>query len=190
LEEKKHHVCPVWVGYLLLSPLRVLVESPKKILGPHLRPGMTVVELGPGMGFFSIPMARMVGPEGRVVCVDVQEAMLRRLLRRARRKGLDAVISTRVCSQESLGLDDLDARADFVFAMHVVHETDDPARFLAECARVVAPGGRLLIGEPSGHVSDSDFERTCRQTLDTGLVDVPLGPDAKKHSALFEKPAE
>jgi ubiquinone/menaquinone biosynthesis C-methylase UbiE len=189
-KNESRHVCPVWVGYLLLSPLRKLVENPKKILGPHLRQGMTVVEVGPGMGYFSIPMAMMVGPEGRVVCVDIQDGMLQRLRRRAERRGLGEVIETRMCGRESLGLDDLDGRADFVFAMHVVHETGDPTRFLAECARTLAPGGRLLIGELRGHVSEADFERTRQQTLATGLVEVPPGTNANKHSALFERPGD
>jgi len=68
--------CPVWVGYLLASPVRKLFENPKKILGEYIKEGMTVLDLGCAMGFFSIPAARMVGPNGKIICVDVQEKMI------------------------------------------------------------------------------------------------------------------
>jgi len=56
-------ICPVWVGYLLASPVRKLFENPKKILGEYIKEGMTVLDLGSAMGFFSIPAARLVGSE-------------------------------------------------------------------------------------------------------------------------------
>lgn len=70
------HVCPWWLGYWLVSPLRRLWEHPVRMLGPFVREGMLVLEPGCGMGFFTLDLARMVGPRGRVVAVDVQERML------------------------------------------------------------------------------------------------------------------
>ena len=68
-----NHVCPWWVGYLLLLPLRRLRQSPRKWLGRFVTEGMVVLEPGPGMGFFTLDLARMVGASGRVVAVDVQK---------------------------------------------------------------------------------------------------------------------
>ena len=59
------HVCPPWVGYFLLNPLRKLVESPSKLFNPFVREGMVVLEPGCAMGFFTLPLARMVGPAGK-----------------------------------------------------------------------------------------------------------------------------
>ncbi len=73
-----HGVCPWYLGYLLASPLRRLLENPERMLRPYVRPGMTVLEPGSGMGFFSLPLARLVGAEGRVVCVDLAAADDRR----------------------------------------------------------------------------------------------------------------
>lgn len=73
------HVCPVWVGYLLLSPPRKLWESPRKVLGPYMSPGMTVLEPGRGMGFFTLPASQMAGPEGKVLAVDIQPKMLQKV---------------------------------------------------------------------------------------------------------------
>ncbi|MBU1207873.1 MAG: hypothetical protein KKH04_13245 [Proteobacteria bacterium] len=51
------HVCPVWVGYLLASPLRKLFQNPKKILEPYVQKDMKVLDVGPGMGFFTLPLS-------------------------------------------------------------------------------------------------------------------------------------
>lgn len=69
----KKHICPWYVGYLLANPLRRLFQNPKNILRPFIKEGMTILEVGPGMGFFSLPLAKFVGETGRVVCVDLQE---------------------------------------------------------------------------------------------------------------------
>ena len=71
-----HRVCPWWIGWLLINPLRRFAHDPDRIVGPYLKPGMLAVDLGCAMGHFSLPMARMVGPAGRVVCIDVQAKML------------------------------------------------------------------------------------------------------------------
>ena len=65
----KHHVCPWWLGYLLASPIRRLWYDPREILRPHVREGMTVLEPGPGMGFFTLELLRLTSPSGRVVVV-------------------------------------------------------------------------------------------------------------------------
>jgi len=62
-----HSVCPWWMGYLLACPLRRLWQDPANIVAPYVREGMTVLEPGPGMGFFTLELARRVGASGRVV---------------------------------------------------------------------------------------------------------------------------
>ena len=65
-------VCPWWLGYLLASRIRRWIsDDPRKLLAPYVREGMTVFEPGPGMGYFTVELARLVGPVGRVVAVDV-----------------------------------------------------------------------------------------------------------------------
>lgn len=77
-----HGVCPFWMGYLLLCPFRRIGQNPGKILAPYVTNGATVLEVGPGMGFFTLPVAKMAGPNGKVVCVDLQEEMLAMLASR------------------------------------------------------------------------------------------------------------
>lgn len=72
-----HRVCPWWIGYLLASPLRRWFgQDPIKIFSPYVREGITVLEPGPGMGFFTIPLARLVGASGKVIAIDVQTKMI------------------------------------------------------------------------------------------------------------------
>ncbi len=153
-------VCPWWLGYLLASPLRRLTQDPKTILAPYVRPGMVTLDVGCAMGFFSLEMARMVGEQGKVLCVDLQPKMLGSLVRRASRAGLLGRIDHRVCSRDSLGLGDYDDTIDFALAFAVVHELPDPHRFLGEVRSALKPGGILLIAEPSGHVSQQKFQKS------------------------------
>lgn len=185
---RDHHVCPWWMGYLIASPLRKLGENPDKILGPLVEPGMTAVDFGSAMGFFSLPLARMIGPHGRVVCVDLQPRMLSSLRKRARKKGLDDIIETRECSNDDLGVDDLSGQADVALAIHVVHEVPYPRRFLTTCRTVLKPGGRLLLIEPRGHVSDDEFQATKDLAFDVGFTECDELRLRKSHSLVLEAP--
>jgi ubiquinone/menaquinone biosynthesis C-methylase UbiE len=157
------------MGWLLASPLRKLLQDPAEILAPHVREGMTVLEPGPGMGFFTLELARRVGPRGRVVAVDLQAQMLAGLRRRAARAGLAERIETRQASEHSLCVDDLAGQVDLVVAFAMVHELPDAGRFFAEARRALRPGGRLLLAEPAGHVSAQAFEATLQAAERAGF---------------------
>ena len=153
-----HRVCPWWLGYFLASPIRRwLGQDPVKILSPYVREGMTVLEPGPGMGFFTLPLARMVGLTGRVVAVDLQPRMIANLKRRAAEANLLERIDARVTSAETMGLSDMENKVDLTLAFAVVHEFPDAAKFFREAARACKPAALLLLAEPSGHVKDEDF---------------------------------
>jgi hypothetical protein len=64
---KSSCVCPCWLGYLLASPVRRILYQPASVLAPHIHEGMTVLEPGPGMGFFTFELARLVGGSDRVI---------------------------------------------------------------------------------------------------------------------------
>ena len=163
------HTCPWWFGYFLLNPLRRLAQRPRRLLGPFVRPGMLVVEPGCGMGFFTLDLVRMVGSEGRVVAIDLQEKMLAGLRRRAARAGLEGRIDLRLARPERLGIDDLAGRTDLVLAFYVVHELREPAAFFAEVAAALKPGGAVLVVEPPLHVSRAAFERSLAVAESAGL---------------------
>ena len=85
---------------------------------------MTVIDVGCGMGWFSIPMAQMVGERGKVIAVDLQPQMLGRLRRRAEKAGVAARIELHHCQQDRLGLD---TQADFALMFAMLHEVPDRA---------------------------------------------------------------
>lgn len=153
-------VCPAWVGHFLANPIRKLLHPPQRILIPYVKEGMTVLDVGCGMGFFSIPLARMVGADGKVICVDMQEKMLQGLKKRAQKSGVFTRMETRLCSQQTLGLQDLAEKIDFALAFAVVHEVPDPPRFFAELSAAMTPSGIVLLAEPKGHVSQEEFTIT------------------------------
>lgn len=182
-----HRVCPWWIGYFLASPLRRLRQDPHAILSPLVAAGTTVLEPGPGMGFFTLELARLVGPAGRVVAVDLQPKMLAALRRRARRRHLLDRIETRQATAESMGIADLAGRVDFVLAFAMVHEVPDHARFFAEVAGALKPGGRCLVAEPRGHVNEPAFAATLELAAAHGLAVTGRPAIASSRTAVLVK---
>lgn len=180
-------VCPWWLGYLLASPLRRLLDHPVKILAPYVREGMTVLEPGPGMGFFTIELARMVGASGRVVAVDIQSRMIDRLTRRLAKSGLIDRLDARLASPGSMGLADLAGTVDFTLAFAVVHELPDAGRFFAEVAEASKPGALLLLAEPNGHITTSRFEAELRAAAQAGFGVVEHPSIRRSRAALLKK---
>ena len=81
------HICPWWGGYFIDNPDPPTFPQPREIVAPYVKPGMTVMDVGCGMGFCSIAMARVVGDSGQVIAVDLQQRMLDVLRQRATRLG-------------------------------------------------------------------------------------------------------
>jgi SAM-dependent methyltransferase len=140
---------------------------------------MTVLEPGPGMGFFTLELARRVGPSGRVVAVDLQPRMLAGLRKRAERAGLAARIETREATAGSLGIEDLAGKVDLVVAFSVVHEMPDAGRFFEQARRALAPGGKVLLAEPRGHITAGEFEVTLAAAARAGFRREP-GPATRR----------
>jgi ubiquinone/menaquinone biosynthesis C-methylase UbiE len=155
-------VCPWWLCYSFDNPLRRLIHDPERILNPHLKTGMTAVDIGCGMGYFTLGMAKLVGPGGKVIAVDLQEQMLANLGKRACKAGLADRIILHRCRPDHLGVEE---PADFVLAFWMVHEVRDKPRFFDQISAFLKPGGRLLLVEPKFHVTRKSFGRTveaCR----------------------------
>jgi len=162
-------VCPWWLGYLLTCPIRRWRQDPRQILAPYVREGMTVLEPGPGMGFFTLELLRLAGHSGRVVAVDVQSQMLERLRRRARKAGLAGRLDAHLAPPGTMNLGDLRNEVDFTLAFAVVHEFPSASTFFREVAAVSKPGARVLFAEPSGHVTTEEFESEIKAGLSAGF---------------------
>ena len=109
-----------------------------------LRPGETVVDVGCGAGFDTLIAAQQVGPSGRVVGVDMTEAMIGKARAGANALGLHYV-EVRHGFAESLPVDD--GIADVVISNGVINLTPDKVAAMREVYRVLKPGGRFQIGD-------------------------------------------
>jgi ubiquinone/menaquinone biosynthesis C-methylase UbiE len=182
-----HDFCPWWLGPFLASPLRRLRLDPHALLAPFVHEGMTVFEPGPGMGFFTIELARLVGPRGRVICVDIQSRMLEGLSRRTLKAGVSDRIQARLATGRLMGVNDLRGSVDFVLAYAMVHELPDPAGFFREVAAVMKAGGVCLFAEPAGHVTEADFAASLELARAAGLS-VREGPAVRSNRTAFLSP--
>lgn len=180
-------VCPVWVGYLLASPIRKLFQNPQKILGHYIEKGMKVLDVGCAMGFFSLPIARMVGSNGKVICVDMQDRMIRSLEKRASKRGLSDRIETRICHRNSLCLDDITEEIDFAIAFAVVHEIPDAFGFFSEIYKSIKHGGKFLVAEPKGHVSEKDFQICISVAEQNAFATIDRPQIKRSHTVLLWK---
>jgi SAM-dependent methyltransferase len=137
------------------------------------------------MGFFTLPLAELVGPTGRVIAVDIQPKMIAGLKRRAAKKNLLERIDARVTS--AMGISDLNGKVDFTLAFAMVHELPDASRFFAEVGRACKPGAKVLLAEPRGHVKEPDFTAALSSAAAAGfsLQDRPSVP--KSLAALLVK---
>jgi SAM-dependent methyltransferase len=185
----EHRVCPWWLGYLLACPLRRFAQDPAKILAPYVHEGMTVLEPGPGMGFFTLDLARMVGASGRVVAVDIQPRMLAVLKRRVAKAGLAERVDCRLARHDSMAVADLAGMVDFALAFAVVHELPAGTRFFAEAAQALKPGACLLLAEPIAHVSAAQFEAELALAAQAGFVPADRPFIRRSRAALLKRPA-
>jgi len=164
-----NHVCPWWLAYTFDNPLRRLIHNPVRIFDGLVRPGMTVMDVGCGMGYFSIGMARMVGDSGRVIGVDLQQQMLNIMLKRAVRAGMAHRIEPHLSAADKINIS---SRIDFILAFWVVHEFPDPAGFFKKAASLLKPAGKLLYSEPAFHVSAITYNDILTAALTNGFTKV------------------
>lgn len=163
LQRMNDRVCPWWLCRSFDNPLRRWIHDPERILNPHVAGGMTVVDIGCGMGYFTLGLANLVGPGGKVIAVDLQERMLSALKKRACKAGFADRIVLHCSRPDSLGVEE---PADFVLAFWMAHEVRDKGLFFSQIFDFLKPGGRLLLVEPKFHVTRKSFGRTvetCRK---------------------------
>lgn len=129
----------------LVRPERVAEENPEKAIRMlELKPGMTVADIGAGVGYYSLKLAAAVGTSGKVYATDIQPGMIERLRATLAREGVrnvEAILSTATTT----GLPD--ASMDLMILVDVYHEFAEPQKMIAELRRSLKPGGRLVLFE-------------------------------------------
>ena len=151
-----------WIDHITgAGPLRFFFQNPGKILRDYVKPGMVVLDIGCGAGFFSFGMAKMVGPDGKVVCIDLKTEAIENLKARTIKAGLSGRIDARVCNDHNLGIDDLSGQIDFALAFYVVHHAADISGLMTRVNNALKSDGKFLIVEPRHHAS-SEYCGTVR----------------------------
>jgi ubiquinone/menaquinone biosynthesis C-methylase UbiE len=160
-------ICPVESAGGLDNGFRRWVQNPMKILSPFIREGMVVLDMGCGPGFFTLPMAQLVGRTGRVIAVDLQEGMLKIVQSKVANTELENRIVLHQCAVDRVGVVD---KVDFVLLFYMVHEIPDKAGFFSEIASMLKPGGKILMVEPPFHVSNAAFQSSLAIAAEKGLI--------------------
>jgi ubiquinone/menaquinone biosynthesis C-methylase UbiE len=138
--------CPYSQRFWIEAPHPFITrERLREILAPQ--PGERLLEVGPGTGYYALPVAEWLAPGGRLDVLDVQQEMLDHTLRRAREHGIDNITPTLADARELPYADD---SFDGAYLVTVLGEIPDQDAALRELARVVKPGGRVVVGELFG----------------------------------------
>jgi len=181
---RKHHVCPRWLCFTFDNWIRRRLQNPDQIIKPYVREGDTVVDVGPGIGFFTIPIARLVGYSGHLIAVDIQEEMLTAISQRAIRAGVADRISTQLASPVSLNVT---VRADFILAFWMAHEVPDSKRLFGQLHDTLKGTGRFLLAEPKVHVTEKHFHSLVDAAVQAGFTTVEYPSVALSRAALFKR---
>ncbi|MBN2011209.1 class I SAM-dependent methyltransferase [candidate division KSB1 bacterium] len=168
MNDTKNRVCPVERAGGLDNRFRRWLQNPFRILKPFIEEGMTVLDVGCGPGFFTIDMAKLVGASGRVIAADLQTGMLDKVRKKFHGTMLESRIRLHQCEADIIGIIE---RVDFILLFYMVHEVPSKQSLFQEITSILKPGGKILIVEPSFHVSQSDFDEMLLTARNAGLSD-------------------
>jgi ubiquinone/menaquinone biosynthesis C-methylase UbiE len=129
----------------LIRAERDAEEDPQRMLEQlQVKPGMVVCDMGCGNGFYSLPLAALVGESGKVLAVDIQPEMLQLLSRRAATEGIDHIdmlLGTPLDPKLPVGV------VDLVLMVDVYHEFSHPQAMLSAIRKSLKPDGRIALVE-------------------------------------------
>jgi SAM-dependent methyltransferase len=143
---KNPSACPYSQRFWVEAPHPLITRSRlREIL--RAAPGERILEVGPGTGYYTLDVAEWVGPEGAVDILDLQQEMLDHTMRRAGERGLTNVTPTQ---SDATAMPYEDDSFDAAYLVTVLGEIPDQDAAIRELARVLKPGGRLVVGELLG----------------------------------------
>lgn len=163
---KNPSACPYGQRFWVEAPHPIITRDRlRSVLQPES--GERVLEIGPGTGYYTLDMAEWLGPDGRVEIFDLQQKFLDHVSSRAAERGLQNVVPTQ---GDATALPYEDDSMDAVVLTAVLGEIPDPVAALREIRRVLAPTGRLIVGELFGDPHFTTIASLERQAGEAGLA--------------------
>jgi ubiquinone/menaquinone biosynthesis C-methylase UbiE len=163
---KNPSACPYGQRFWVEAPHPIITRDRlRSVLRPE--PGERILEIGPGVGYYTLDMAEWVGPEGKVEIFDLQQEFLDHTIQRAAEEGLANVIPTQ---GDATALPYDDASMDAVVLTAVLGEIPDPVAALRQIRRVLKPNARLIVGELFGDPHFTTRAALDRQASEADLV--------------------
>jgi len=154
--DTKTHICNEKHSWALDNTIRRLVQPPGTLIDRFISPGMTILDLGCGPGYFTLPMAHKTGSKGSVTAADIQAGMLVRIKNKIKNTALENRIIIHNCGEKSIGLL---GQYDFALTFWMVHEVPNANNFIGEIFKLMKNGGKWLFVEPKGHVNKYEFNK-------------------------------
>ena len=170
----KNHTCPWWLCFTFDNPLRKLIHNPIKILNPFIKKDDSVLDLGPGMGYFTLPICEIVGNNGTVYAADIQKKMLDIIDLKAKQKNIEN-LKTFLIGDDGLNMD---FSFDLILLFWMFHEVSEKEALLKELKNKLKDSGKMLIVEPKIHVGTKQFakELDIGQNVGFDIIDYPKIP--------------
>lgn len=162
-----HHLHPVKNAKYLDSQFRHFFQNPQKILRNHIHPGMTVLDLGCGTGYFTIELLKMVGKEGKVIAVDLQEGMLDILKQKLKNYSSIRNLEIKKCQEINIAITE---KVDFILAFYTLHEMKYFDDIILELKTILKPKAKIFISEQKFHVSKKNFAAIIEKMNENGFT--------------------
>lgn len=163
---RKHpSACPYGQRFWVEAPHPIITRDRLRwTLRPE--PGERILEIGPGVGYYTFALAEWVGPGGTVEIFDLQQEFLDHVMRRAGERGVTNIVPAQ---GDATALTYEDDSIDAVVLTAVLGEIPEPGAALREIARVLKPDGRLIVGELFGDPHFTTLASLMRQAAAAGL---------------------
>lgn len=176
---------PQFMANAIDNPIRRKIQPPDETPARHgIEPGMTVLEVGPGNGTYTVATARRVGDEGKVVTIDIEPRMIERVTHRAQAEGIDN-IEAKVADVYNLPFED--GYFDAIYMIAVIGEIPEPNKAMREFHRVLSPSGTLAFSE---FLWDPDYPRAgtlIRMATSAGFWLKKKAGNVFYYTLIFEK---
>ena len=147
---------------------------PENLVGQlGIMPGMIIADIGSGIGYFSLPLAKSIGAAGQVYAIDIHENILKRLHNDAREQGIENITILRADAERAGDIPLRDETVDMVVIINTLFQAGNHGAMISEALRILKPGGSFIVidwqgslasfGPASHQIVTTDFVHTLAQ---------------------------